>query len=256
MPFTENEGVKIHYKIEGEGIPLVLLYGFMDTLDEWYELGYVESLLDNYMLIIIDLRGHGLSDKPHNSDLYSMKHLTSDIIAVLDDLEIEKTYFWGYSMGGHIGFGLTQYYPERFSAYILGGISPQPFDEEIIKKGDGLRDILKGGSERFLEYIESGGTEITDEVIEAISKFDFKALLAFWSADLIPEKEGYYRKVKAPIMMYVGEEDGWGHYPRNLEFVKEAKNVTLYSFPEVGHELHYNGDMVIPSVIEFLKNIK
>ena len=99
MPFADNDGIRIHYKIEGEGTPLILLYGFMDTLEQWYEQGYVDSLKESYKLVIIDLRGHGLSAKPHDSKLYSMKHLTSDIIAVMNDSGIEKAHFWGYSMG-------------------------------------------------------------------------------------------------------------------------------------------------------------
>ena len=100
MPFAENQGVKIYYQVEGEGPPLIIQYGFMDTLEQLYTIGYIESLENYYKLILIDLRGHGKSDKPHDSSLYSMKHLTSDVIAVMDDLKIEKAHFMGYSMGG------------------------------------------------------------------------------------------------------------------------------------------------------------
>jgi pimeloyl-ACP methyl ester carboxylesterase len=44
MPYAVNEGVRIHYQIEGEGEPLVLQHGFTDSLETWYELGYVEAL--------------------------------------------------------------------------------------------------------------------------------------------------------------------------------------------------------------------
>jgi pimeloyl-ACP methyl ester carboxylesterase len=255
MPFVDNQGIKIHYKVEGEGIPFVLLYGFMDSLEDWYNIGFVDSLQDNYKLILIELRGHGLSDKPHNSKLYSMNLLTSDVVAVLDELEIEKAHFLGYSMGGHIGFGLTQFYPDRFLSLILGGISHY-IDDEIKEKALGLLKILEEGLEAYLKYLESVGQEITSEVRKEMEKFDFKALAAFWGADLFPGNKGFYREVEVPIMLYVGEEDGWGHYPRALEFTKETKNATLYSFPDVGHELHYTRDMVIPSVLEFLRNIE
>ncbi len=255
MPFADNQGIKINYEVDGEGTPFVLQYGFMEAIEDWYNIGYVDSFKDNYKLIMIDLRGHGLSDKPYNSDMYLMDLLTSDVITVLDDLKIEKAHFMGYSMGGHIGFGLTQFFPDRFKSFILGGISPQPLEDEIFEKGLAFRSILEGGLGSYLNYLESIGTEITEEVREYMRKFDFKALTAFWGPHLFRDKKGYYRPVDVPIMMYVGEEDGWGHYPKAFEFAKSEKNVTLYSFPEVGHELQSNGDMVIPSVLEFLKKI-
>ena len=44
MPYAENNGVRIHYQLEGGGQPLVLQHGFTDSLETWYELGYVDAL--------------------------------------------------------------------------------------------------------------------------------------------------------------------------------------------------------------------
>lgn len=204
---------------------------------------------------IIDLRGHGLSDKPHDPKLYSMKHLTSDIIAVMNDSGIEKAHFWGYSMGGHIGFGLTRYYPERFYSYIVGGISPQVGDKAMKEKVEGYHELFRGGSEKFLSYLDSRGVEITDEVKQEIEKFDFEALKAFWGAAIFPETEGYFKEVEVPILLYVGEEDEWGHFPRAKEFGESKADVTLVSFPKRGHDVHSSKDLVFPYVKEFLENI-
>lgn len=38
MPYSVNQGVRIHYQIEGEGQPLVLQHGFTDSLETWYDL--------------------------------------------------------------------------------------------------------------------------------------------------------------------------------------------------------------------------
>jgi len=58
MPFVDNKGVRIHYKVEGKGSFIVLLHGFNENMDEWYQLSYVESLKQNYQIILIDMRGH------------------------------------------------------------------------------------------------------------------------------------------------------------------------------------------------------
>jgi pimeloyl-ACP methyl ester carboxylesterase len=69
----------------------------------------------------MDARGHGKSDKPHEPEQYSMKHMTHDVVAVLDELGITRANFWGYSMGGRIGLALGKYAPDRFSSLIIGG---------------------------------------------------------------------------------------------------------------------------------------
>ena len=39
MPYTTHQGVRIHYRVEGEGPPLVIQHGFTDSMETWYEVG-------------------------------------------------------------------------------------------------------------------------------------------------------------------------------------------------------------------------
>jgi pimeloyl-ACP methyl ester carboxylesterase len=72
-------------------------------LESWRERGYTNVLGDDYRLILIDARGHGRSDKPHEPEAYVRELRATDVVAVLDDLGIGKTNYFGYSMGGRIG---------------------------------------------------------------------------------------------------------------------------------------------------------
>ena len=110
MPHINNQGVRIHYQVEGEGPPLVLQHGGIDSIESWYELGYVDALKTAYQLILIDARGHGTSDKPHDVHAYGLQWVADDIRTVLDEQHLPKAHFWGYSMGGWIGFGPRQIY--------------------------------------------------------------------------------------------------------------------------------------------------
>ena len=109
MPYANNQGVLIHYQVTGDGSPLVLQHGFNASMEDWYEFGYVEKLNQEHRLILVDARGHGASDKPHESEAYELKRLVSDIVVVLDDLQVIKAHYLGYSMGGWIGFGMAKY---------------------------------------------------------------------------------------------------------------------------------------------------
>ena len=67
---------------------------------------------------------HGESDKPHDPAAYGLAHRTADVLAVLDDLSIQKADYFGYSLGGWIGFGLVKRAPQRFSSFIFGAAHP------------------------------------------------------------------------------------------------------------------------------------
>ncbi len=124
MPYADNQGVRIHYKVEGEGPPLVLQHGFSQSVKRWYLAGYIDALQQDYQLILIDARGHGGSDKPHDPAAYTLPQQVSDVVTVLDDLGLDQAHFWGYSMGGRIGFGMAKYAPERIQTLIIGGAQP------------------------------------------------------------------------------------------------------------------------------------
>ncbi|MDQ1279064.1 MAG: hypothetical protein QG670_324 [Thermoproteota archaeon] len=108
MPYVSNHGVRIHYEVEGQGPPLVLQHGLSSSLDAWRRNGYVMGLNPEYKLILVDARGHGESGKPYDLQAYSADLMTDDIVAVLDDLGVEKANYWGYSMGGAIGYQLAK----------------------------------------------------------------------------------------------------------------------------------------------------
>ena len=92
MPYVNNQGVRIHYQVQGSGPPLIVHHGILVGLDDWYEFGYVEGLEDDYQLVLIDARGHGASDKPHDPQMYSMALRVADVVAVLDDLGIDTAH--------------------------------------------------------------------------------------------------------------------------------------------------------------------
>jgi pimeloyl-ACP methyl ester carboxylesterase len=66
MPYATNQSIRIHYHVAGEGPPLVLQHGFTQSMQRWYQAGYVEALQSAYQRILIDARGHGDSAKPHD----------------------------------------------------------------------------------------------------------------------------------------------------------------------------------------------
>ena len=152
MPFANNQGVRIHYEVEGDGPPLVLMHWGFVNLEAWRICGYVEALKSDYRLVMLDARGHGASDKPHDPDAYTAKWWVSDVVAVLDDLSISKAHYLGYSLGGGIGYAIAKYAPERFHSLVIGGMHPWLEDPEAPSPFLGP---LKSGMEAWLARAEA-----------------------------------------------------------------------------------------------------
>ncbi len=102
-------GVKIAYFVQGKGEPVVLLPGVTDLLAK------------DYQVIALDMRGHGLSDKPAKEDAYGPE-LVEDIVRLLDHLKIKKAHVVGYSMGGIIAGNFIVKHPDRVLSGTLCGM--------------------------------------------------------------------------------------------------------------------------------------
>jgi pimeloyl-ACP methyl ester carboxylesterase len=249
MPYVVNQGVHIHYQIEGDGEPLVLQHGFTNSLETWYELGYVEGLKPQYRLILIDARGHGASDKPHEPDAYEWQCSVADITTVLDDLDIPRAHYFGYSMGGRIGFAVARYAPERVHSLILGGGSPYPRSQT---GPDRTLEALKQGAEAIPSV---WGVPVPPAVRARLIKNDVEALIACRSKVL--QSPGFAEilpTMTMPCLLYAGEDDPV--CAENRDCVRSMPNVTFFSLPDLGHtDAILRSDLVLPHVKQFLASI-
>ena len=250
VPYANNQGVRIRYEVEGSGSPLVLLSGLTGYLEWWQELGYVDSLKDKYKLILIDLRGHGGSDKPHDPEAYRLKLLAEDVVAVLDDLGISKAHFLGYSMGGRIGFGLAKYAPARFQSFIIGGQEPGEVSQE------GTRwwlQLLEKGMDAVTAMFE---TEISmaPEMKTRLLANDAKALSAMLMApDYRASLEDVLPSITVPCLIFVGEADS--DFAGVKECIKYIRSAEFVSFPGLNHtQVISDSHSVLPQITKFLEN--
>ena len=252
MPYANNHGVLIHYELEGEGSPLILLHGLSTDLGLWHDCGYVEPLQNDYKLILIDARGHGASDKPHNSDAYKLELLVSDIVQVLNDLRINKAHFLGFSMGAWIGFGIGKHASERFYSLILGSMSPYRDPNEP----SALLELFKREKEFIWTSFEKiyGSRIMTPQLKARWMTNDLEALIALVSKDWMLSLEDILPTITLPCLLFVGEADPF--YPGVKKCAGNMPNATFISFPNLRHiETLYRSDLVIPYIKKFLAGV-
>ncbi|MGH3331243.1 MAG: 3-oxoadipate enol-lactonase [Nocardioidaceae bacterium] len=110
-----------HYTQGPPDAPAVFLGGSLGTtLSMWDSLaGY---LAPAYHVVRFDIRGHGSSPTPAGP--YSMSELAGDVIALADELELERFAYVGLSLGGAIGLTLAVEHPERLTSLVLCCAAP------------------------------------------------------------------------------------------------------------------------------------
>ncbi|HKX29455.1 MAG TPA: alpha/beta fold hydrolase [Blastocatellia bacterium] len=249
MPYAKNQEVRIHYRVEGAGLPLVLQHGYTDSLESWYEQGYVGALQHACRLILIDARGHGASDKPHHPDAYATEHQVADILAVLDALDLPTANFWGFSMGGQIGFGLAKHAARRFTSLILGGADPYQGNRA---ERDKWLPMLRQGMDGFIQQIWESGGPISPGFRARLLANDVDALIA--NRIKVMERPDFAEVLSSMHMrclLYVGEADG--RYAGLKACVPHLPDATFVSLPGLNHiESFYRADLVLPHVMRFL----
>jgi pimeloyl-ACP methyl ester carboxylesterase len=125
--FTTSDGVKIHFMVKGKGAPVILIHGYTGSAEgNWFSNGIADALAVNHMVIAIDCRNHGLSDKPQPMG----PGKAEDVIELMDHLKIQKAHLHGYSMGGGIVGRLMAMIPDRFITAGFGGSGIQETDPE------------------------------------------------------------------------------------------------------------------------------
>lgn len=118
----DSDGTKIVYFVQGSGVPVVLIHGWLSSAGiNWALPGISELLAKDHQVIALDVRGHGLSDKPTMEDAYGPE-LVEDVVRLLDHLKIQQAHIVGYSMGGIIAANFIVKHPDRVRSGTLGGM--------------------------------------------------------------------------------------------------------------------------------------
>lgn len=135
----------------------MLLHGFTGSADVWtLPLTGIGSTMT---VIAPDLLGHGRTLANDDPARFTIQHAAADLIAVLDQMHIDRPVLHGYSMGGRLALYTALHYPERFTALSLESASPglaSPQERSArMAADDALAErITAHGVEAFVDYWE------------------------------------------------------------------------------------------------------
>ena len=205
----DSDGLRIAYDDlaptsgAGGGEPIVLIHGFASSRsNNWKETGWYDILRERGRRVIaLDNRGHGESEKPHDSVAYPISNMADDVRRLMDHLDVDQADLFGYSMGGRISIDFLPRYPDRVNAAVLGGVGSsvtsalgnrEPIAEALVT--DDVDGIENPVARRFRLFAEETGA-------------DRQALAAVIRAHNTTPDRSHLSAVETPVLVVAGEDD-------------------------------------------------
>jgi pimeloyl-ACP methyl ester carboxylesterase len=154
MKQAKGDGVEIQLAVwEGKGKTVLCVHGLTANCRCWDTMA--EALAPDHTIVAMDLRGRGLSDKPPTG--YSIDHHCSDILALLDDLEVEKAVLMGHSLGAFISLVFGAKHSDRVDSIILADGGGKLSEEQMAKVFEGIKPSLERLGQVFPSFEEYVG---------------------------------------------------------------------------------------------------
>jgi pimeloyl-ACP methyl ester carboxylesterase len=243
---TAPDGVRIAYDIAGEGASIVLVHGFgASRVQNWRAPGWYETLTGaGHRVIALDCRGHGESDKPHDSAFYGESTMANDVALVMQATGYASAFVMGYSMGGSLTIRLLHDQAERAHAAVIGGVGANYFTRSndwrtAIADGLVAEDIskLSPTQRMFREFAFQPGKDV-------------RALAACMRAPRAPLRPEELAAIRTPALVVCGEMDSVSGPPEPLaSALGKAQAVTV---PKRDHMLTVGDKIYKQAVTAFL----
>jgi len=235
---VEVNGASIWYAVYGSGLPVVLLHGGLANSDYWGD--QVPVLAQDYQVIVIDSRGHGRSTR--SAAPYGYELMASDVLGVMDKLNVQKAAIVGWSDGAIIGLSLAINHPDRVARLFAFAANSDP---------SGVKDVDK--SPVFTEFVKRAEKEY-----EALSptphgyKQFVEEIGAMWARQPNWTRADLAR-IKVPTWIVDGDHDEAIHRANTELMADTIPGAGLLLQPEVSHfSMLQAPDQFTEDVLRFL----
>jgi len=268
---TLEGGRDIHYLDWGNAANkqcILMIHGFNQSCHSWDE--FCPRVCDQFRVIAIDQRGHGLSFHPKDGN-YSSKAMTEDIYHIATKLGIAPFDLVGMSLGARNSVSFVTKYPNMVKSLILVDWSPQPNSEGLTKLSVMLQTEWPSFEEAVTTMLKFNPTRTRKTIEERLRhtlrqlpsgqwtwKVDSEAWVKhfnnkeFDSANVETEWE-LVKSIKTPTLLVQGKQSDILSNENAQKMISTAKNCRLAVVDKAGHSVAGdNPDGFHEVVMEFL----
>lgn len=247
MPIAMNNDVAVRYEVAGDVTkpPLVLIFGFSMTCEDWVDLGYVDRLREVFRVVCVEPRGHGRSTSPVDPSAYSLTAMAADVEAVIAALDLERPILWGYSLGAKIALATAAKSADRYSGLVLGGFE---LHSQVDQVDDVVADRLAEGPHAWLSLWQQM-FDVPGGLARRLAAVDTRALSALRQAEAAwPSLAPAVERIACPVLLYAGETCFFGASTRQAN--TDISDATYIEYPDRNHfEMMLESEWITGAVV-------
>jgi len=260
-----HNSTNIFYRVDGEGIAVVLVHGFGEDGNVWNE----QTVSKGYCkLIIPDLPGSGKSAFTKKEPLASTIEFYADCIyALLQNEKIDSCVMLGHSMGGYTTLAFAEKYPQLLKGF--GFIHSTAFadsDEKKQNRQRGIEMMDQYGSYSFLKNtipnlfskkFKDEHPEKINSLIENGNNFSKESLQNYYRAMMQrPDRTAVLKNSKVPVLFVIGTEDVAAPMQDVLQQVHLPEITYIHILENTGHMGMWEATQKVnTAILEFIKSI-
>lgn len=233
---------RINYSDTGQGIPLVLLHGYLESSEVWN--GFAEKMSERFRIISVDLPGHGLSDS--YGAIHTMEFMATVIKELADNLKLKRIFLTGHSLGGYVALAFLDLFPDSLSGYSL--FHSQPFPDtpdttekrmrEIALVREGKKEIFYPSNIERMYAVSNLGTfsRAVSRSKEIASRLVDEGIIAVLNGMIArPSRLSVMEEGRVPCLWILGAMDNYIPCETMQTRVKLPSNARVIVFQNSGH---------------------
>ncbi|MFH1003954.1 MAG: alpha/beta hydrolase [Bacteroidota bacterium] len=243
IKFTKFRNIKVRYSDRGKGNVIVLLHGFLESLEVWDE--FSKKLSKHFRVISIDLPGHGKTSCI--GYIHTMELMAQCVKAVMDSLMLRRYVVVGHSMGGYVTLSFAELFPQNVSGFCLFHSTALADSPERKKDRDRSIELVKKfpqqyGNELVPKLFAPENLSLLKSEIEKTKSIAgntgkqgiISALLGMKERT---NKEMILKNAECPVLFIVGEKDtflAWETLLLQSELPKYGETITIEHVRHMG----------------------
>ena len=255
--YIRVNGLRMYYESYGNGIPVILLHGGLETCRMWAQVASVLS--KNYRVITPDSRGHGRTDNPAESISYPL--MAEDFAQFIQVLGLSKPFVAGYRDGGQTALCRAINYPglahgymigateltmtgewRQMMQYVLGFEGPGSVDFERIARTN--PELIQSWQAKHDTFHEPGYWRT---LLEQASRY-WLSPPQYTQAD--------FAKIADPALFWSGDRDALCPPEQSLAMYRMVKTAELAIIPNADHfSMMQQIDVAIAILLNFLERV-
>jgi pimeloyl-ACP methyl ester carboxylesterase len=245
--FLEVDGLRVHYRDQGQGPVLLLLHGSSASLFTWE--GWARALSDRFRVVSIDLPGHGLTG-PDAKGRYTPAEMAQVVEAFRARLGVERMHLAGNSMGGMVAWTYALAHPDRVDRLVLVDAAGYPREQPAplvfrLMATPGLGEVLsvitpRAVVEKNVRAVYGEPGKVTAAGVAQYHELLLREGNRRATRERLREgrdEEAWKRlpELKAPTLILWGAKDTWIPPSDAERFDRDVPDSRLVVYPDLGH---------------------